>query len=69
MTTNHESTADAPLVGRVACLGLGALLLLAEQFSYGLQRLNMLGYDLDDDGDWHTQQHAPDTPKPTPEQQ
>ena len=44
-------------------------LVTRQQFSDGLHGFDMFGYDLDDDRDRNAKQHAPDTPKPTPEQQ
>ena len=55
--------------GRAAHLEPENLLLFSQQLRHGLQRFNMLGYDLDDDNDRNAEQHPPDAPEPTPEQQ
>lgn len=42
---------------------------IPQQFRHRVQLLHMLRHDLDDDDDGNAQQHSPDAPQPTPEQQ
>src|SRR4051794_836922 len=42
---------------------------LSQQFGNRLQRFHMLGHHFHDDYDRNAEQHAPDAPEPSPEQQ
>jgi hypothetical protein len=42
---------------------------IPQQFGYRVQLLHMLRHDFDDDDDGNAEQHSPDAPQPTPEQQ
>ena len=55
--------------GHVASLAFLEIPLFSQQICYRLQLFNMLRYNFQNDNNWNTEQHTPDTPQPTPEQQ